>query len=75
MTAPDKLGPYLAGTLAAFVVFLAFNIRSARYYRRLPPGPKALPLIGNLVCDSAIHCSKSLTSVHCSWTFRARRSG
>lgn len=41
--------PYASGLLAGILVFAALHHRAAGQRQRLPPGPKPLPLLGNLV--------------------------
>jgi hypothetical protein len=40
--------PYLAGIVAGLLVLYAFKHQAARRSLPLPPGPKPLPIIGNL---------------------------
>jgi hypothetical protein len=49
MTLLDMIAPYFAGTAAGLFVFYVYKRQSARGSLPLPPGPKPLPVIGNLL--------------------------
>lgn len=49
--------PYILGGLALIWVVLIFTKKSTKNQPSLPPGPRALPLVGNLLSlDPELHC-------------------
>jgi hypothetical protein len=44
-----SVSPYVAGVVAAAVVYLVLYASKPKKRLPLPPGPKQLPIIGNLV--------------------------
>jgi hypothetical protein len=49
MASTGTFGPYIAGAFAAFLALLVLKRRAFHRTLPLPPGPKPLPLIGNLL--------------------------
>jgi hypothetical protein len=49
MALMSALAPYLAGVVAGLLVLGALKRRATRHSLPVPPGPKRLPLIGNLL--------------------------
>jgi hypothetical protein len=49
MTSVNTLSPYLVGAISAAFVFVCLMRRNHHNGPLLPPGPKRLPVIGNLL--------------------------
>jgi hypothetical protein len=47
----SSTSPYVAGVVVAAVVYLVLRASGSKKGLPLPPGPRGLPIIGNLVCN------------------------